>query len=165
MYQDWREFLQALNKNNVEYMVIGANAMFYYGYSRATGDLDVWISNHDKNASRMLDALRDFGFESLGLSKEDIRSELIIQLGHEPIRIDIIKEIDGLNFNEASLRKNFDNTQGVQIPYISLNDLIESKRSFDRNLDKGDIERLEKIREKEQSQKNDQNTGRKKGKQ
>ena len=68
--KDFREFLQLLNSKEVEYLVIGGYAVGYYGYPRATDDLDIWISIRDKNARKMVDALKEFGFDIPELNKE-----------------------------------------------------------------------------------------------
>ena len=52
--KDFREFLQLLNEHQAEYIVVGGQAVIYYGYVRFTGDLDVWINNTETNAQKMI---------------------------------------------------------------------------------------------------------------
>jgi hypothetical protein len=42
--RDFKEFLQSLNKNQVEYLLVGGYAVGYHGYPRATGDMDIWVN-------------------------------------------------------------------------------------------------------------------------
>jgi len=69
--QDFKEFLQFLNANNVDYLVIGGNAVGYYGYPRFTGDLDIWVRSTLENAQRILAAMDNFGFPTTDLRVED----------------------------------------------------------------------------------------------
>lgn len=59
---DFKEFLKLLNSNKVEYLVVGGYAVNYYGYPRATADLDIWIAIDPANARRLADVVRQFGF-------------------------------------------------------------------------------------------------------
>ena len=59
---DFKEFLQLLNEQKVEYLVIGGYAVAYHGYPRTTGDMDVWVARHEQNTQRIVAALEAFGF-------------------------------------------------------------------------------------------------------
>lgn len=59
---DFKEFLQLLNSHRVEYLLIGGHAVGYYGYPRATADMDVWVAMHPQNAEKLVTALKEFGF-------------------------------------------------------------------------------------------------------
>src|SRR5262249_38390104 len=61
--KDFKEFLQCLNAHGVEYLVIGGHAVAFHGYPRATADLDVWVAVNQKNAVRLVAALKEFGFD------------------------------------------------------------------------------------------------------
>ena len=63
---DFKEFLKLLNSANAEYLLIGGYAVGYYGYPRATGDIDIWIALNRKNAEKVTAVLRDFGFDVPG---------------------------------------------------------------------------------------------------
>ena len=69
--QDFKEFIQSLNDNQVRYLVIGGYAVALHGHPRYTKDLDVWIELTPENAAKMVKALEQFGFSSLGLKAED----------------------------------------------------------------------------------------------
>jgi len=90
IHPDFRDFIHALNNNHVEYVLVGSFALAYHGHPRATGDMDVWIRPTKQNASAVLKAVNDFGFEKVNVTEEDFLSGKIIQLGFPPVRIDII---------------------------------------------------------------------------
>ena len=73
--RDFKEFLQLLNSQNVEYLVLGGFAVGYYGYPRATGDIDIWIASSRDNAERVVRVLREFGF-----SAETVSTDLFLKL-------------------------------------------------------------------------------------
>lgn len=80
--QDFGEFVQLLNKNEVLYMVVGGYAVGIHGYPRYTGDLDIWLLPEKENASKILKVITEFGFGSLNIKQEDLQQpELVIQLG------------------------------------------------------------------------------------
>ena len=61
LHPDFKDFLKLLNSRGVEYLVVGGYAVGYYGYPRATGDIDIWIAVNEANAEKTAQALRDFG--------------------------------------------------------------------------------------------------------
>jgi hypothetical protein len=65
--KDFKELLESFNERNVEYIIVGAFALAWHGHPRYTGDLDIFVNPASDNAARVLSALDDFGFGSLGL--------------------------------------------------------------------------------------------------
>lgn len=59
---DFKEFLRLLNSSKAEYLLIGGYAVNYYGYPRATADLDVWVGVDPDNSEKVAAALHAFGF-------------------------------------------------------------------------------------------------------
>ncbi len=143
--QDFREFIQLLNDHDVKYLVVGGYAVSFHGYPRFTGDIDFWIAISNDNSVKIAQVLREFGFAQLKLEPKDfMEKDTIIQLGHEPNRIDILTSISGLSFNdciEKSIEANFD---GLKIKFIDLNNLRINKASTGRAKDIGDLENLPK---------------------
>ena len=86
--KDWREFLELLNSNGVEYLVIGAFAVAFHGFPRYTADLDLLVRPTEENAHRALRALSEFGFGKLGIQTKDLCSPgMVVQLGVKPNRM------------------------------------------------------------------------------
>ena len=95
--KDWRAFIELLNSQSVEYLIVGAVALAYHGVPRYTGDLDILVRPSPENALRMESALSAFGITSLGLKAADFSEpDSIIQLGMAPNRIDILTSITGV---------------------------------------------------------------------
>jgi hypothetical protein len=80
-----------LNSKKIEYLVIGGYAVGYHGYPRATGDMDIWIDINDQNATKMVDALKEFGFDPPELKKEIfLKEQKVIRMGVPPMRLEIL---------------------------------------------------------------------------
>ncbi len=141
--QDFKEFVRSLNDNSVRYLVIGGYAVAFHGHPRYTKDLDVWIELSQANAERMIKALEQFGFASLGLQEKDfLDSNQIIQLGYPPYRIDILTELVGVNFESCYSEKITTTIDGVQVNFIGLKNLKENKKAVGRLQDLADLEKL-----------------------
>ena len=141
--KDYEEFLELLNKHNVRYCVIGAFALAFHARPRYTKDMDILIETTTDNAKRLLMALDEFGFGSLNLAVKDFSTQgNIIQLGYEPVRIDIITSIEGLDFTDI-WKSRIQGPYGKQtINFIDRQNLIRSKRLSNRAQDKVDLKLL-----------------------
>ncbi len=142
--QDFKEFIQLLNDNQVKYLVIGGYAVAVHGYPRYTKDIDVWIEMSLENAEKLMVALTEFGFGSLGLTTEDFQtSDQIIQLGYPPNRIDLITTPDGIDFEtcyQAKIEVIIDN---IPVSFIDLDNLRKNKQASGRLQDLADLENLQ----------------------
>jgi hypothetical protein len=99
--KDLREFLESLNSNKVEYVIVGGYAQAYHGRPRFTGDIDILVRPSRDNASRLQIALKQFGFEQLGLREDDFLAEgQVVQLGIAPNRIDLLTSLTGCRFED-----------------------------------------------------------------
>ena len=142
--QDFREFIQSLNDNNVRYLVVGGYAVAVHGHPRYTKDMDVWIDMTPDNAARTLDALDQFGFKSLELAEADfLVSDQIIQLGYPPNRIDLLTTIPGVEFADCFPKRTQVNIEGVDVNFIDRENLIANKKASGRHQDLADVENLE----------------------
>ena len=141
--KDYEELLSLLNKNNVKYCIIGAYAVAFYARPRYTKDMDILIDPDAENARRVVKALNEFGFKSLKLSIEDFNSVgKIIQLGYEPVRIDILTSIEGCTFSEI-WKKRVKGTYGNEkVFFIGIDELMKNKKMAKRKQDKVDIDVL-----------------------
>ncbi len=140
---DFKEFLKSLNDKGVEYLLIGGYAVAYYGYPRATNDIDVWIAIHPENAERVVAALRDFGFDTPELSIElFLQANRIVRMGMPPMRIEISTPISGVDFAACYTMRRTAVLDGVEVPIISLPHLKINKRASGRYKDPNDLENL-----------------------
>src|SRR3954462_2092044 len=142
---DLREFLALLNSNEVEYLIVGAFAVGFHGYPRYTGDLDVLVRPTPDNANRVLKTLREFGFESMGISAADLQAaDCVIQLGVNPNRVDLLTAISGVAFEEAWAGHCDAELDGIATHFIGREELIRNKESTGRARDLGDADELRK---------------------
>jgi hypothetical protein len=143
--KDLREFIELLNSNGVEYLVVGGFAVAHHGFSRYTADLDFLVRASDGNSHRVVAALADFGFGSLGIQAEDFQSPgKVVQLGVPPNRIDIITSISGVSFDEAWVSRTSGMLEGLATQFIGREALIRNKESTGRAKDLGDADELRK---------------------
>lgn len=146
---DFKEFAALLNSNRVKYLVVGGYALAAYGHPRYTGDLDFWVGTEEANADRVLAALAEFGFGSLGIKKEDLTSpNQVIQMGFPPARIDLLTSIDGVSFAECYERRMIVDVDGLPLGFIALEDFKINKKAVGRHKDLADLEVLEAIENK-----------------
>jgi hypothetical protein len=144
---DLREFVELLNSNGVEYLVVGGFAVFYHGFARYTGDIDFLVRANEANSHRVLAALSQFGFGSAGIHAEDFQSpDRVVQLGVPPNRIDILTSISGVSFDGAWDSRTAGMLDGVATQFIGREALIRNKESTGRAKDLGDADELRKRR-------------------
>ena len=142
--EDWRAFIELLNSNGVEYLLVGAVALAYHGVPRYTGDLDILVRNSPENARRLEAVLAGFGFSSLGLGAADfVDSYQVIQLGVVPTRIDLLTSLTGVSFEEAWHGRVEAEFTGIRTNVIGRQALVQNKRSTGRPQDLADLEALE----------------------
>lgn len=140
---DFKELLELLNAHKVEYMIVGGYALAFHGAPRYTGDIDIFVKPDNENAQKIMKALDEFGFGSVGIALSDLEYEnKVIQLGVPPVRIDIITSISGVTWNDASSSKVTGQYGDVPVSYIGLDQLIKNKKSVGRKKDLADLEAL-----------------------
>jgi hypothetical protein len=132
-----------LNSHNVEYLIVGGYALAFHGAPRYTGDIDIFIKPDKQNAQRVMKALDEFGFGSVGIELSDLEYEnKVIQLGVPPVRIDIITSISGVTWNDAYSSKVNGQYGDVPVEFIGLTQFIRNKKSIGRKKDLADLEAL-----------------------
>lgn len=141
--RDFKEFAELLNARGVEYLVVGGYALAAHGHPRYTGDIDFWVSPAPDNIDRLLAALNEFGFGSLGLTVTDFTDDSVIQLGVAPRRIDLLTRIDGVEFDACWHRRETMQVDGLPLNFIGLEDFKANKRAVGRMKDLADLEALE----------------------
>jgi hypothetical protein len=145
MLKDQIDLLLAFNEYGVEYLIVGGHAVGYHSEPRGTKDLDLWIRSSEHNSVRVFEALRSFGAPLLGISPADFvgQPESVFQLGMPPSRIDVLQEVDGVDFDQAwqnRVERNLDSSTLIHV--ISRDDLIANKLASGRFIDLADVEKL-----------------------
>lgn len=140
--KDFSDFVAALNRNHVEYVIVGAFALAFWGCPRATGDIDLWVRPDPGNARALLRAIADFGLVSLGITQEDILSGKIIQLGVPPVRIDLITSLDGATTDEIWAGRKPGPFGDHAVFYLGRDTFLRNKRAAGRPKDLADLAAL-----------------------
>ena len=141
--QDFKEFIELLNENEVMYLVVGGYAVGFHGNPRYTKDIDIWIEATPENARKILTVLGCFGFGSLGLTVDDfLDPEMVIQLGYAPVRIDLLTSLAGIVFNDCYRLRITEKIDNITVNFIDRKSLIINKRASGRHQDLADAESL-----------------------
>lgn len=144
--QDYSDLLAALSAHKADFLIVGAHAMAIHGHPRATKDLDIWVRPTPQNARLVMDALNDFGAALHGLTIEDLSSPgVTFQMGTGNLRIDILTEITGVDFETAWEQRTPGRLSGHDVNVLSRELLIENKSKTGRGQDLVDVENLRKL--------------------
>jgi hypothetical protein len=141
---DYRDMLQILAAEAVDFLVVGGWAMSAHGHTRVTKDLDVFVRASEENAPRVVRALQRFGASLHGLDARDFAVPgVILQIGGA-LRIDVTTTIDGISFDEANVGRIAVDVDGVEVFVIGRAAMIANKRASNRLQDRVDVKKLEK---------------------
>lgn len=142
---DFKDFLRLLNSKQVEYLLIGGYAVGYYGYARATADIDIWIAINPDNARKVTEAIHEFfGFPVEGATPElFLQKDKVARMGVPPFRIEVLTTISGVDFKECYADRITDTLDEVEVNIISLKHLKVNKKASGRLKDLSDLEHLE----------------------
>ena len=142
MTQDFKELLSIFNEHEVKYLIVGGYAVMKYTEPRFTKDLDIWVEASSANSKKVYAALRDFGAPLEGLTEEHFAGAGFYQMGRPPVRVDILMEIEGVDFTSAWDNRMEADFDGVRAHFIGLAELIRNKRTAGRVQDLADAENL-----------------------
>ncbi|NMC64262.1 MAG: hypothetical protein GYA55_13950 [SAR324 cluster bacterium] len=146
LIQDLREFIELLNSENVQYLVIGGWAYNRYAEPRITGDIDFFINGSAESEILIREVLEKFGFGDVLPPKDrSLFNKKILMLGKPPNRIDLITQIDGVTFDEAWKNREKGELDGLPVYFISVQDLLKNKKAAGRDKDLLDIKMLNRI--------------------
>ena len=142
---DLREFIELLNSENVRYLVIGGWAFNRYAEPRFTGDIDFFVASDSENERCLRNVLERFGFGAV-LPPEDrpLFEKKVLMLGRPPNRIDLLREISGIDFNTAWAAREQGKLDELSMFFISREHLVLNKKAAGRAKDVADLEILAK---------------------
>jgi predicted nucleotidyltransferase len=143
--QDFRDFIQELNGAGVKYILIGGYSVILHGYSRTTGDMDIWVDRTADNYKKIKFAFGKFGMPLFDMTEDNFLNHPtwdVFTYGTPPSSIDIMIRVKGLAFNDCFDRAVSFEEDGLKIKTIHINDLLETKKASGRAKDQNDIENL-----------------------
>jgi predicted nucleotidyltransferase len=144
-YQDFRYFIQLLNEFDVKYILVGGYSVIFHGYSRTTGDMDLWVKRDKENYKKIEKAFAKFGLAVFDMTENNFLTHPIYDVysfGNPPVCIDILVKVKGLEFDECFNESQLFDDDGLKIRTINYNHLIQSKKAANRPKDIDDINNL-----------------------
>jgi hypothetical protein len=140
------ELFELFGSNNVDYLIVGGHAVAFHGHPRFTEYLDCFVRPSIDNGSRIVEALRAFGFGTLGIEPSDfVSTDHMIQLPPAPHRVDLLTRLYDVSFDEAWATKVHGSLDGVPVWFIDRDSLLRNKRATGRPRDIADAEFLERL--------------------
>lgn len=141
--EDFREFLKSLNANGVKYLLIGGYAVGFYGYPRATNDIDIFVAKDSENIRCLIQSLQEFGFTAeKALAESFALEKSILRMGVEPLKIEIANFISGVEFEDAYKERVVGIIDDIEVSLIGPDHLKINKRASGRYKDLNDLENL-----------------------
>jgi len=132
-----------MNSAGVEYLLVGGYAVGFHGAPRFTANMDIWIGAESTNATRLGQALRQFGFDDPEIvSGRFVKPNGVFRIGHPPLQIEVLTDVSGCEFADCYSRREILSRDGIDISVISLEDLKLNKQASGRAKDLGDLEAL-----------------------
>ena len=130
----------------MEYALVGGMAVILKGYVCGTGDMDVWVNKAKDNYQKLVKAFAQFGIPVFDMTEAAFPGNEFDVWGIvvQPERIEIMTTVKGLAFEETYKQSQLYNEDGLQIRFLHLNHLLESKKAAGRFRDLDDIDQLTK---------------------
>jgi predicted nucleotidyltransferase len=149
--ESFLEFWSILNKNHVQYIMVGGFAVNLHGHSRTTKDADLFLNDTLENRKNLRKAFHelDYGdFESVetmqflpGWTQFYLSNGVILDIMTE------MKGIEDISFDECLKMSSIANLDGILVPFLHINHLLANKKAVARPKDLDDVRELEKIKE------------------
>jgi predicted nucleotidyltransferase len=147
--EDFQDFIRALNECKVEYILVGGYSVVLHGYSRTTGDMDLWINPTHENYRRLEEAFNQFQMPLFDMTLERFLNTAaydVFTFGRPPMSIEILTKVKGIDFDSSFARAQwFEISDHLRVRTLHLTDLIESKKAAGRHKDRDDLENLGKV--------------------
>ena len=146
--EDLIHFWTILNKYSVQYIMVGGFAVNLYGYTRATNDIDLLIKDDIVNRQKLAGAFSELGYGNISFETLQFVpgwTNFYIGTG---IQLDIMTSLKGvdLSFDECLQMAPVAEIEGVMVPFLHINHLIQNKKVVNRPKDQIDVMELEKIK-------------------
>ena len=145
-YPDFRDFINELNTNDVKYILVGGYSVIFHGYSRSTGDMDIWVKRDKENYKKLANAFTNFGMPVFNMTEDVFLNHPtwdVFTFGSPPVCIDILVKVKGLNFDDSFKMSTTFEDEGLVVRTIHINH-IKAKEAAGRPRDIDDINNLTK---------------------
>lgn len=139
---DFRDFISALNNQFVKYILVGGYSVILHGYPRTTGDMDIWVERTAENYQKIKNAFHQFGMPVFDMTLDNFLSHPnwdVFTFGTPPVAIDLMVQVEGLDFALAYEKSIYFEDDGLSIRTIHKTDLIQTKQVVNRPKDQDDL--------------------------
>ncbi|MBC7826803.1 MAG: hypothetical protein H7122_03580 [Chitinophagaceae bacterium] len=144
---DFRDFLNALNDNDVSYILVGGFSVIIHGHARVTGDMDVWVERTADNYKKLVQAFYAFHMPVFDMTKENFLEHKkwdVFKFGRKPVAIDIMTKVKGLDYVECFKVSHQYKDGDLLVRTLHINHLIDAKKKAGRLKDLDDIKQLKR---------------------
>jgi hypothetical protein len=124
---------------------VGGYSVILHGYSRTTGDMDIWVERTSENYSKIKSAFLQFGMPVFDMTETNFLTHPnwdVFTFGTPPVSIDMMVQVKGLDFATAFEKSIFFVENGLKIRTIHKDDLLQAKKLANRPKDQNDLENL-----------------------
>lgn len=145
---DFQDFLHALKTCGVRYVLVGGYSVILHGYSRTTGDMDIWVEKSLENYTCLSNAFALFGMPTFDMTADNFLNNPafdVFTFGRQPVAIDIITAIKGLSFEDTYKQASDVDVDGAPVRLIHYNHLLQAKRAAGRPRDQNDLDNLQRL--------------------
>lgn len=145
LHEDFRDFITALNNNEVEYILVGGYAVILHGHARVTGELDIWVNQTAGNYKKLVAAFNEFKMPLYGMTEENFLNKKdydVYSFGRKPVAIDIMTALHDFRFDECFAMASWFEDEGFRVRVIHINQLKQAKRAAGRHKDLHDLGHL-----------------------
>lgn len=143
--EDFQDFIQSLHLFDVEYVLVGGYSVILHGYSRTTGDMDIWVNKTETNYRKLQKAFLNFGLGMFDMTLDNFlyNEEIdVFTFGRPPVSIDVMTSVKGLNFQDTFQEAIITEVDGITLRLIHYNHLVMAKKASNRPKDQDDLENL-----------------------
>jgi hypothetical protein len=143
-----KQLITDLIKEHVKFILVGGYAVNLHGYIRTTHDMDIWLEPSNDNKQKLVQYLGKCGFDPEGLnyiSRQNFEEHFVFHIGEQPLVVDFITRISGVEFHEADAQKVMLPMGDLFVPVLHLHHLVLSKTGTGRPQDVADIQILQEI--------------------
>ena len=146
--EDFTDFLNEINNNRVDYILVGGYSVIIHGYNRTTGDMDIWVRKTLDNYTKLVAAFQEFKMPVFDMSEINFLNNQemdVFSFGRPPVSIDIMTAVKGVDFEESFSQAILAEVDEITVRVIHMNQLVQAKKAASRFKDLDDLDNL-KIR-------------------
>lgn len=141
---------KCLGQYNVNYIMVGDFATYFHGFGHPKDALDIWLEDTLDNRKKLRAAFKALGYGDMKSieTMQFVPGWTSFYVG-SVIELDIMTSMKGLEnmtFTECLEQASIVDIDGITIPFLHINQLIQNKKVVNRPKDQIDVMELEKIR-------------------